>query len=78
MGKQEVVDENHPRYGQIGEYDKQWIIPGGKSELHCHTVKFDDGRTEQFLSYQIAPPEMPLFRGTRKNLDKLTHPINNN
>lgn len=72
MSKQEVIDENHSRFGQVGEYDKQWIIPGSSPELYCHTIKFDDGKTEQFLSYQIAPPEMPLFNGTRKKLEQLT------
>lgn len=72
MGKQEVVDENHPRYGQVGEYDKRWLIPGSNPGLYCHTVKFNDGKTEQFLAYQIAPPEIPLFKGTRKELNNLT------
>jgi len=55
MDKQKIVDEDHPRFNQVGEYDKQWTIPGSKPELHCYTIKFDDGETEQFLSYQISP-----------------------
>jgi hypothetical protein len=50
MNLQKVIDEEHPRFGQVGEYDRQWVIPGSKPDLHCHTVKFEGGETEQFLS----------------------------
>jgi len=53
--KQKVIDEFHPRFGQVGQYDKRWLMPGSKPDLYCHTVKFDDGKTEQFLAYQIEP-----------------------
>lgn len=81
MSKQKVVDEHHPRYGEIGEYDKQWVVPGSKPELHCHTVKFDDGTTGQFLSYQIEPVEkykLPGHDEIMEKLDKLTPPQERN
>jgi hypothetical protein len=58
MNLQKVIDEEHPRFGQVGEYDRQWVIPGSKPDLHCHTVKFEGGETEQFLSYQIEPASL--------------------
>lgn len=51
--KYKIVDEDHPRFNQVGEYDKTWIIPNSKPDLRCHTIKFEDGKTEQFLSYQV-------------------------
>ena len=48
-----IIDEDHPRFGQTGVYDRRWLIPGSKPELYCHTIKFEDGKTDQFLAYQI-------------------------
>jgi hypothetical protein len=48
-----IVDEDHPRFNQVGIYDRRWLIPTSNPELHCHTITFEDGATEQFLAYQI-------------------------
>lgn len=75
MSRQKIIDEEHPRYGEIGTFDKTWVIPNSKPDLHCHTITFEDGKTEQFLSYQIESVkeyELPNHDETMSSLDKLT------
>jgi hypothetical protein len=32
INRQKVVDDSHDRFGQIGVYDRKWIIPGNELE----------------------------------------------
>lgn len=48
-----ITDEDHARYGHTGTYIKGSPIPYSSPRLMIHTIEFDDGGEEQFLSYQI-------------------------
>jgi hypothetical protein len=48
-----IVDKESPRFGQVGTYDSQRVTPGSNPELHYHRIQFEDGKMEEFLSYQI-------------------------
>jgi len=48
-----IVDQDSDRFMQIGEYLDSAVVPNSVPDLYYHRVKFDDGKIENFLSYQF-------------------------
>ena len=50
--KYKIVDEDHPRFGQIGKGIAISIVTTSNPPLTQYYLEFEDGR-EKFLSYQV-------------------------
>lgn len=81
MNKRTVItDEAHDRYNQVGDRTKSAIIPNTSPSLAIHTIKFDDGSSEQFLAYQFdtwtCKHEDNILYGKTLKINKQTRVVN--
>ena len=49
-----IVDEDHPRFSEIGLLVSEGVIPGSNPPLKMYTFEFADAEKEYLMAYQFV------------------------